>query len=147
MKINELRNIHTWVRNTEVSEIVFVSALILPVYLILYGLAFERIGLQSTSVGMTVALLIYAVGVVWMKTSQSRREKNQNDLTVITNHIVDQGFRFMSFDQISKIKSEFTEKRVRDLVFEFPNHLRLGVLRGKKPGIKVLILEEENSEN
>ena len=145
MKLSELKNIHSWVRHTAVSEIVFVSALILPLYLMMYDFAAERIspGLKSWALGF--ALVIYVVGVVWMKMSQSRDERDQKDLALIINHIIDQNFTFMGFEQIKEIDKKYTEERVRELMFNFPNHIRLGKLSGGKRGIKILNVENEDT--
>ncbi len=49
MEVGELRNLHSWVRHTVLSEIVFVSAPILPIYLLIYDYSAERISPASRS--------------------------------------------------------------------------------------------------
>lgn len=78
-----------------------------------------------------------------MKFSQSKVERDLNDLALIRNYIIDKEFKFMSFEKISEIDKKFTEDKVRNLIVKFPNDIRLAKLKDKKRGIKVLNFEEE----
>ena len=97
MKINEFKSIHNWIRATAVSEIVFVTALILPLYLLLYNTMIKQINPDWKIWGLISAILLYVIGLTWMKISQSKDEKNFRDLMIIKNYILDKDFRFMSF--------------------------------------------------
>lgn len=143
MKINQLRTIHAWIRGTNTSEILFVSALILPVYLLLYDYAINQINMEWKTWGMIIAIVLYVGGIIWMKNSQSRNEKNYKDLLVIKNYILDKGFRFMSFGKLLELDKKFTEKRIKDLIYLYPDELRLAKLKDNKMGIKILNFEEE----
>ncbi len=145
MRFNQLRNIHSWIRGTSVSEIVFVSALILPAYFLMYNYTIEQINEEWKPFVLPIALLIYIVGVARMKQSQSFDEKNAKDLLVIKNYILDIGFSFMSFEKLAEIDKSFTPERVKELIFVFPNEIRLAKLKGNKKGIKVLNVENENT--
>lgn len=143
MKINQLRNIHIWIRNTENSEILFISALIMPIYLMLYNYAINQINTDWKEWVLIIAIVMYVVGVIWMKNSQSREEQNRNMLLVQKNHLLDKGFSFLSFEKILEIDEKFTEEKIKELIFLYPNELRLAKLKGNKKGIKVLNIEEE----
>ena len=145
MRLNQLKNIHSWVRGTSVSEILFVSALILPAYLLMYNYAIEQINEEWKTFVLLIALLIYVAGIVWMKLSQSSNEKDAKDLLVIKNYILDKGFSFMSFEKLAEIDKSFTAERVKELIFVFPNEIRLAKLKDNKKGIKVLNVEDENT--
>jgi hypothetical protein len=138
MRINQLQTIHTWVRNARLSEILFVSALVLPIYMLLYNYALQEIQESWRVPGLAVALFLYIPGIAWMKWSQSKDEINKRDFTIIRNHILDQGFTFMSYEGLEKIPGDYDEARVRELVFAFPEELRFAMLKDKKPGIRVL---------
>lgn len=92
---------------------------------------------------LAFALLIYVIGILWMKSVQSSEEKNSKDLQIIKNYILDKGFRFMSFEKIEEIDNRFDEKRIRELLFEFPSEMRLARLKGNKKGVKILNIEVE----
>lgn len=143
MKIKELKNIHNWIRQTEVSEILFVTALIMPLYLMLYNFAIEQIKPEWKEWILGVSILIYIVGIIWMKNSQSQEEQNKKDLLVIKNYILDKGFQFMSFQKINEIDTKFTENKVKELMMNYPNELRLAKLKENKIGIKILNIDEE----
>lgn len=143
MKLNQLKGIHAWIRNTNTSEIVFVSALVLPLYLLLYNYAIELINNDLKNIAMIIGFSLFVIGIFWMKLSQSNNEKNQNDLIVLKNYIIDKGFKFMSFDKLVEIDKRFTESTVKELIFLFPNDIRLAKLKGNKKGIKILNIEEE----
>jgi len=145
MRLNQLKNIHSWVRGTSVSEILFVSALILPAYLLMYNYAIEQINEEWKTFVLLIALLIYVAGIAWMKLSQSSNEKDAKDLLVIKNYILDKGFSFMSFEKLAEIDKSFTAERVKELIFVFPNEIRLAKLKDNKKGIKVLNVEDENT--
>ncbi len=143
MKLNQLKTIHAWIRTTQTSEILFVSSLILPFYLLLYNYAIIQINNNWRDGGLILAFLLYVVGIVWMKRSQSQDEKKQKDLLVLKNYILDKGFKFMSFEKILEIDNKFTDDRIRELIFLYPNELRLAKLKDNKRGIKILNIEEE----
>ena len=145
MQLDELKSIHAWIRQTAISEIVFVSSLILPLFVLMYDFAAERISPDHKPAFILVGVVFYIAGIVWMKLTQSRNEKNMRDLTLIINHIVDQDFTYMSFDQIQELDSAYTLDRVRELVFLFPNHIRFGTLSGGRKGIRVLNFDKEDS--
>lgn len=143
MKINQLKSIHSWIRSSNTSEILFVTALILPLYLLLYNTMIIQINKEWQTWTLIVAILLYVGGVLWMKNSQSKEEKNLKDLQVIKNNILDKGYKFMSFEKILEIDKHFTADKVKELMFIFPNELRLAKLKGNKNGIKVLNFEME----
>ncbi|WP_421750668.1 hypothetical protein [Croceimicrobium sp.] len=143
MKINQLKSIHSWVRSSSTSEVLFVTALVLPIYLLLYNAMINQISQDWKNWGLGLAVLLYFVGLFWMKLRQSKEEKNFTDLLIIKNHILDKGYRFMSFERIAEIDQRLDEKRVKQLVFAFPNELRFAKLKENKRGIKVLNLEVE----
>ena len=143
MKINELRNIHSWVRNTGISEILFVSSLILPVYLLLYNYALTVINEAWRDAGLVIAVIIYVAGIFWMKNSQSVSERNHRDLLIIKNFILDKGYRYMTFERLLEIDKKFNEDKVKSLMLHYPNEIRLAKLKGNKRGIKILNIEEE----
>ena len=143
MKINQLKTIHTWIRNTEISEILFVSALIMPIYLMLYNYAINEINSEWKECVLIIAIVIYIIGVIWMKNSQSREEKNRKLLLVLKNNIIDKGFKFMSFQKIKEIDESFTEDKVKELILLYPNDLRLAKLKENNKGIKILNIDEE----
>jgi len=143
MKLNQLKTIHAWIRTTQTSEILFVSSLILPFYLLLYNYAIIQINNNWRDGGLILAFLLYVVGIVWMKRSQSQDEKKQKDLLVLKNYILDKGFKFMSFEKILEIDNKFTEDKIRELIFLYPYELRLAKLKDNKRGIKILNIEEE----
>ncbi len=143
MKINQLKSIHSWIRETNTSEIVFVSSLILPIYLLLYNYAINQINEDWKTYGIIFGLILYLIGILWMKKSQSKNEKNQNDLAILKNYILDKNFMFMSFEKIMEIDKRFTENRIKALIFLFPNDIRLAKLKDNKKGIKILNIEEE----
>ena len=143
MKLNQLKSIHIWIRNTNTSEIIFVSALILPTYLLMYNYSIELINEEWKNWVMIVGFSLFIIGIFWMKVSQSNNEKNENDLIVIKNYIIDKGFKFMSFERLNELDDKFTESRIRELMFIFPNDIRLAKLKGNKKGVKILNIEEE----
>jgi hypothetical protein len=144
MKIDQLKSVHAWVRSADTSEILFVSALIMPFYVLLYDTAFTRMEAEWKNIGTALAVVFYVAGVIWMKVSQSANERNAKDLTTIRNHVVDKGYEFMSFERIQNdVDQKYTEERVRDLVFAFPNEIRMAKLKEGKRGIKVLNVESE----
>ncbi len=49
----------------------------------------------------------------------------------------------MSFEKILEIDNKFPEDRIRELIFLYPNELRLAKLKDNKMGIKILNIEEE----
>lgn len=147
VEVGDLRNIRTCVCNNEISEIVFVTALIMPIYLMLYDFAFERMGVQATAIALVLALVLYTVGIVWTNVSASTREKNEKDLAINTNHILVQGYRFKFFEQISTIDPQYTESRVQELIFVYPNYARLGISDGGRRGNKALLLEQQSAES
>jgi hypothetical protein len=79
-----------------------------------------------------------------MKLSQSSDEKDIRDISIIKNHIIDKGFEFMSFTKLKEIDKSFTQERIKELLFVFPNDIRLAKLEGDKKGIKVLNIEKQN---
>ena len=143
MTLNQLKSIHTWIRNTNTSEIIFVSALILPNYLLMYNYAIVSIKQELKDWVMIVGFSLFVIGVLWMKVSQSNNEKNEKDLIVIKNYIIDKGFKFISFEKLKELDDKFTESRIRELMFIFPNDIRLAKLKGNKKGVKILNIEEE----
>lgn len=143
MKINDLKSLHQWIRSASISEVVFVSALILPLYLSLYSYALENIYPQWKLAGVLFGLTLYLVGLVWMKSVQTQEEDDVHDLTRISRYITDKNFQFMSFEKIAEIDSAFTEDRVRELIAHFPEHIRLAKLKDNKKGIKVLNVASE----
>jgi len=143
MRVNQLKSIHNWIRNTNTSEILFVSALIMPAYLSLYNYVINQIKPEWKESILGIAIIIYIIGVIWMKNSQSREEQNKKDLLVIKNNILDKGFQFMSFEKIKEIDKKYTEDKIRELIFIYPNELRLAKLKKDKKGIKILNIEEE----
>ena len=143
MKINELRNIHSWVRNTGISEILFVSSLILPAYLLLYNYALTVINESWRNAGLVIAVIIYAAGIFWMKNSQSVSERNHKDLLIIKNFILDKGYKYMTFERLLEIDKKYNEDKVKSLMFHYPNEIRLAKLKDNKRGIKILTIEEE----
>jgi len=144
MEINQLKSIHSWIRETNTSEIVFVSSLILPIYLLLYNYAITQINENWNIYGVIFGLILYVIGIFWMKMSQSKNEKNQIDLAVLKNHILDKNFEFMSYEKLLDIDDRFTENRIKELIFIFPNDIRLAKLKNNVKGIKLLNIEEED---
>ena len=145
MQITDLKNLHAWIRQTAVSEIVFVSALILPAYLLMYDFAAERI-LPGYEIWCVLGgLLIYIAGLIRMKLTQSSVEQDQKDLASITNFITDQDYTFMSFERLSELNERYTEERVRELIFAYPTYIRLGKLKGGKKGVRVLQIDQEET--
>jgi len=145
MRLNQLKNIHSWIRGTNVSEVLFVSALILPAYLIMCNYTIEQINIEWKPFILPIAFLVYVAGIIWMKLSQSSSEKDARDLLVIKNYILDKGFSFMSFEKLLEIDKSFTVERIKELIFVFPNEIRLAKLKENKKGIKVLNVEDENT--
>lgn len=143
MRLIQLKNIHAWVRSTSISEVLFVSTLILPIYLLLYDYMLQEINASWKNIGIPLALLLYIIGIVWMKKSQSSDEKNMRDLLIIRNYILDKGFSFMSFEKLLELDKDFHQDRIKELIFAFPNELRLAKLKDKKTGIKLLNIEIE----
>ena len=144
MQLNQLKNIHNWIRTSENSEILFVSALIMPLYLLSYNYVLEQIGVgKYQMIILAIALVLYVVGIVWMKNSQSKLESAVNDLLSIKNHLLDKGYQYMSFQRLEEISERFTEDRVRELVVLFPDELRLAKLKKGRTGIKILNIENE----
>lgn len=146
MKINQLKSIHSWIRETNTSEIVFVSSLILPIYLQLYNYAITQINKDWNTYGIIFGLILYIIGIFWMKKSQSKNEKNQIDLAVLKNYILDKNFKFMSYAKLLEIDKRFTENRIKELIFIFPNDIRLAKLKNNVKGIKLLNIEEEKED-
>ena len=144
MKINQLKSIHHWIRSTETSEIVFVTALILPLYLLLYNTMLNQINPDWKIPGLSIAISLYVIGIIWMKNSQSNEEKKSRDLLIIKNYIIDKGFLFMSFERIQEIDKNLNETRVKELLFSYPSEIRLAKLKGDKKGIKILNIESED---
>jgi hypothetical protein len=144
VKINQLRNIHSWIRSTEISEILFVSALVFPAYILLYNFAVNEINPSWKLCTLIIATLAYISGIIWMKVSQSSDEKDIRDISIIKNYIIDKGFEFMSFEKLKEIDKSFTQERIKELLFVFPNDIRLAKLKGDKKGIKVLNIEKQN---
>ena len=145
MELNQLVNIHTWIRNSQVSEILFISALVLPGYLLMYNYAIIKINESWKGWGLAFAVIIFIAGIIWMKNSQSIVEKNIQDISVIKNYILDKDYRYMSFERLEEMDDRFTEKRVKELLFIFPNEIRLAKLKNNKKGIKVINIEDENT--
>lgn len=143
MKINDLKSLHHWVRSASISEVVFVSALVLPLYLSFYSYTLENIYPQWKLAGTLVGLALYLIGLIWMKFAQTREETNLHDLTRISRYITDKNFQFMSFEKIAEIDPKFDEDRVRELIAHFPEHIRLAKLKDNKKGIKVLNVVSE----
>ena len=146
MKINQLKSIHAWVRESTLSEIVFVSALLLPVYLLIYNYAILQINEEWKTWALLIGAGLYLAGIVWMKLSQSKQERNYHDLLVIKNNIIDKGFTFMSFEKLLELDKRYTESRVRELILLFPDEIRLAKLKGNNRGVKVLNIEEEGKD-
>lgn len=109
----------------------------------LYNFAIEQIKPEWKEWIIGVSILIYIVGLIWMKNSQSQEEQNKKDLLVIKNYILDKGFRYMSFQKINEIDKKFTENKVKELMMHYPNELRLAKLKENKIGIKILNIDEE----
>lgn len=144
MKIKQLKSIHNWVRSSETSEIVFVNALILPLYLLFYNTAINQINEEWKNWVILFALVLYIVGLIWMKSSQSKEEKNLKDLLVIKNYMIDKEYRFISFERIEKeIDKRLNEERIKELLFIFPNEFRFAKLKDNKKGIKILDINIE----
>lgn len=146
MKISQLKSIHHWVRSTNTSEIVFVSALILPFYLLMWNSTlnqFDNIDTAARSIFTIVALAMYAGGIIWMKVSQSKDERSLRDLMIIKNYLLDKQYDFISFERITKLNSNLTEDRARALLLAFPDEFRFAKLKGDKQGIKLLKLDVE----
>ena len=143
MKINQMKSVHHWIRNSNPSEILFVTALFLPLYLLLYNTVIEKIYDSLMHFGLIIALLLYVVGIIWMKRSQTAEESKFRDLLIIKNYMLDKEFSFMSFDRIKGIDNRLNESRVKELLFAFPSEIRLAKLKENKRGIKILNIEDD----
>ncbi|RME08040.1 MAG: hypothetical protein D6816_05975 [Bacteroidetes bacterium] len=113
--------------------------------MLLYNYAVEQIKEEWKIPVLAFALLAYVAGIIWMKLSQTSDEKDARDLLVIKNYILDKGFSFMSFGKLLEIDGSFTENRIKELIFAFPNDIRLAKLKGNKKGIKILTIEDEKN--
>ena len=51
----------------------------------------------------------------------------------------------MSYEKLQEIDKSFTQNRIKELIFAFPNDVRLAKLKDNKKGIKVLSIEVENT--
>ncbi len=146
MEIGQLKTVHAWVRKAAISEVLFVSALVMPGYLLLYDFAFKQLNQEWREAGLVIAFIVYVAGVVWMKASQSKDERNFRDLQIIRNRIEDLGLQYMAFDTLQDLDKSYSENRIRELVMTFPNELRLGTLAGNRKGVKILNPARESGE-
>jgi len=154
MKYKQLKDLHTWVKIATPSEIVFISALILPLYILLYYSVFSQLqGLNFSdpgTLGVGFGVALYLIGIIWMKNSQSEETKDRKNLSKVINYLRDKGYKHVSYERIKEHDQDLTKEVVTKLVHKYPNELRFANLHDKKAnttrqGIKLLVdIDEED---
>lgn len=139
-KLNELKSIHEWIRETSNAEIFFVSLLLFPLFISFYSWAIKMTGLDDFKIWIVIGITVsYILAILIMKNSQTNHEKMEIDLLIIKNHSKTFKKEHIGFDKLKEKDSKFNEKYLKKLIRKFPDELIIAKFdNNKKEGIKIL---------
>ena len=89
-KLNELKSIHEWIRETSNAEIFFVSLLVFPLFISFYSWAIKMTGLDDFKIWIFLGITVfYILSILIMKNSQTNNEEMEIDLLITqVSHLV-----------------------------------------------------------
>lgn len=139
-KLNELKSIHEWIRETSNAEIFFVSLLLFPFFISFYSWAIKMTGLDDFKIYFFIGItVLYILSIIIMKNSQTNNEEMEIDLLVIKNHSKTFKLEHIGFDKLKEKDSKFDERYLKKLIRKFPDELIIAMFdNNSKVGIKIL---------
>jgi low affinity Fe/Cu permease len=139
-KLNELKSIHEWIRETSNAEISFVSLLVFPLFISFYSWAIKMTGLDDFKIWIFLGITVfYILSILIMKNSQTNNEEMEIDLLIIKNHSKTFKIEHIGLDKLKEKDSKFNEIYLKKLIRKFPNELIIANFDdNKKVGIKIL---------
>jgi hypothetical protein len=140
IKINQLKSIHHWVRESSSTEICFVALLVFPLLISVYAGAISIAGLDEFKYWVySVITVFYVLAILVMKIKQSNNEKLQMDLVLIKSHSKAFNLDYISFDKLKEKDSRFNKHYIYKLISAFPEELIIAKFdNNKKEGVKIL---------
>lgn len=149
IKINELKSIHLWIRESSNLEVFFVSLLIYPLIALVYGEAIKIIELTDYNVVIIICFTIcYFLSILIMKIFQTKIEIYKHDLSVILSHSISFNLEYIRFSALENKDNRYSKDYIKKLTLMFPNELIMTKLnQGKDDGIKILKYKERIMSN
>ncbi len=147
---------HTFVQQQKLDAKVLASIISVMVGASVIGI-FQKIAGKSSlprevylyPVGLLIGVIVTASLKFIGDTEKSHQQRTSRGLESardsIVQHITHKGFRMMSFDKLRTDlgKADWADNFIRDVVARYPGQIRNAVLKGGRPGVALIVPEDE----
>lgn len=145
MKVDESKSLIMIIKEAKIHELVIVTLVVLPIILGCWNFLITKLfsPTKEVNIYINIALIvIYIIGIIVMKTAETKNAKDNRAKILITNHLL--SFKQRSYQFIrEKFGSEFTDDYLDYLIKKYPNEFRQQAIKGKGKGIALDIEEKE----
>ena len=100
----------------------------------------------SAALGPASTMIKYAIEDNGLRqVVNSSKDSYKTDLELISNYLKDKGLEAISFEKMKNINEKFDKDYAIKIIDSNPSQIRRTILRGNKPGVKVLNLYDGSS--
>ena len=147
MKLDEAKTILETVRKTSLFDLTLLSVIILPLLLGVWLNLLNNIipVTLNQKIYFTLAIIVvYILGLTLMKIGVTKESKKKIAGTRIRNYLIGRNRQSMSFNRIREvIDKDYSDEYLKSVIDQFPKEFRFARIKGGKPGISLLMEEEE----